>query len=79
VRCLQLAPKKHSDRISAALVPDEQILLAFNRSCQPWYDRMVSVRRESRTLSALRDSLLPKPISGELRVNDAERFLANAL
>jgi type I restriction enzyme S subunit len=29
---------------------------------------------ESRTLAALRDRLLPKLISGELRVKDAERF-----
>jgi type I restriction enzyme S subunit len=32
-------------------------------------------RRESRTLAALRDALLPKLISGEIRVKDAERFL----
>jgi len=30
---------------------------------------------ESQTLSALRDTLLPKLISGELRVGDAERFV----
>ncbi len=30
---------------------------------------------ESRTLAALRDALLPRLISGELRVKDAERFL----
>jgi hypothetical protein len=30
---------------------------------------------ESRTLAALRDALLPKLISGEIRVRDAERFL----
>ncbi len=30
---------------------------------------------ESRTLAALRDTLLPKLISGELRVKDAERFV----
>jgi type I restriction enzyme S subunit len=29
---------------------------------------------ESRTLAALRDTLLPKLISGALRVKDAERF-----
>ncbi len=31
--------------------------------------------RESRTLASLRDTLLPKLASGELRVNDAGRFL----
>ena len=36
---------------------------------------MMARLRESRTLAALRDTLLPKLISGELRVEDAERFL----
>jgi type I restriction enzyme S subunit len=34
--------------------------------------------RESRTLAALRDALLPKLISGKLRVKDAERILERA-
>jgi type I restriction enzyme S subunit len=34
---------------------------------------------ESRTLSALRDTLLPKLISGELRVPDAERIVGRAV
>jgi len=33
---------------------------------------------QSRTLTALRDALLPRLISGELRVKDAERFLEAA-
>lgn len=33
---------------------------------------------ESRTLSELRDVLLPKLLSGELRIKDAERFVADA-
>jgi type I restriction enzyme S subunit len=35
----------------------------------------VANERESRTLAQLRDTLLPKLISGELRVKDAERFI----
>ena len=34
--------------------------------------------RESRTLAALRDALLPNLISGKLRVKDAERFVGRA-
>jgi type I restriction enzyme, S subunit len=37
--------------------------------------RQALAAEESRTLAALRDTLLPKLISGELRVKDAERFL----
>lgn len=48
-------------------------------------DRIQSILRrqslaasESRVLAALRDTLLPKLISGELRVKDAERVVADA-
>jgi type I restriction enzyme S subunit len=34
---------------------------------------------ESRTLAALRDTLLPKLISGELRVPDVEKILEDAV
>jgi type I restriction enzyme S subunit len=40
---------------------------------------MVVSARESHTLVALRDTLLPKLISGELRVGDAERFIGRAV
>jgi type I restriction enzyme, S subunit len=33
---------------------------------------------QSRTLGAIRDALLPKLISGELRVKEAERVVAEA-
>ncbi len=36
-------------------------------------------RKESDTLISLRDTLLPKLISGELRVPDAEKLLEGAL
>jgi len=38
-------------------------------------DHSLECRRESRTLAALRDALLSKLISGEIRVKDAEQFL----
>jgi type I restriction enzyme S subunit len=34
---------------------------------------------QSRTLAAIRDTLLPKLLSGEIRVKDAERFLEEAV
>jgi len=42
---------------------------------RPGVDRIIAATHESRTLVALRDTLLPKLISGALRVTDAERFL----
>ena len=40
----------------------------FHRACAPLYERAEHDRRESRTLAALRDALLPKLLSGKLRV-----------
>jgi type I restriction enzyme S subunit len=48
---------------------------AFDRLARPLYQKVVDQERESSTLAALRDTLLPKLISGELRVNEPERFL----
>ena len=49
---------------------------AFGRAIKPLFVRSSAAIRESRTLAALRDALLPRLISGELRVKDAEKFLA---
>jgi type I restriction enzyme S subunit len=51
------------------------IARAFNAAAEGLLARALATRLESRTLAALRDVLLPKLISGELRVKDAERFL----
>jgi len=42
-------------------------------------NRQSAAINESRTLAALRDALLPKHISGELRVPDAERIVGRAV
>jgi type I restriction enzyme S subunit len=41
----------------------------------PMFDRISASMKQSRALAALRDTLLPKLISGELRVPDAERIV----
>jgi type I restriction enzyme S subunit len=43
------------------------------------YLKVVEHERDSRTLAALRDALLPKLISGELRVDRAESFIGRAV
>jgi type I restriction enzyme S subunit len=48
--------------------PNPVILDAFNRECRPMLDRILSNHAESRILAALRDTLLPKLLSGELSV-----------
>jgi type I restriction enzyme S subunit len=51
------------------------VLTSFTRSAGTLYRQLAGNERESRTLAQLRDTLLPKLISGELRVKDAEAFL----
>ncbi|GAB4248202.1 restriction endonuclease subunit S [Deferrisoma sp.] len=55
--------------------PTEQVANCFGTFVRPLFVRVNAAARESGTLSSLRDTLLPKLISGELRVKDAERFL----
>jgi type I restriction enzyme S subunit len=62
----------------AVVVPPSVIVAAFDRSADSLLARTLECRRECRTLAALRDTLLPKLISAELRVKDAERFLETA-
>ncbi|MBE3064421.1 MAG: restriction endonuclease subunit S [Spirochaetes bacterium] len=53
----------------------DQVVDRFARVTGPLFAKMSQNERESRTLAALRDTLLPKLISGELRVHDAERLI----
>jgi len=53
-------------------------ITAFENTTRPRFLRAEAARNESRTLAALRDALLPKLISSELRVPDAERIVGRA-
>lgn len=57
------------------VIPQKTVCEAFTNQIRPASNRIVASIHESRTLAALRDALLPKLISGELRVKDAERFI----
>ena len=53
------------------------VVTHFSKAASPWLVRMAHNEHESRSLAALRDALLPKLISGELRVKDTERFVGS--
>jgi type I restriction enzyme S subunit len=59
--------------------PADELLVEFSRLAAPLLKQMHCGRRESDALAALRDTLLPKLISGELRVKDGERIAAKAV
>ncbi len=61
-------------RYSVAL-PPEAVAGAYTEQVARPVARMMASIHESHTLAALRDALLPKLISGALRIGDAERFI----
>jgi len=54
------------------LLPPNGILLAFDKRVAPLFQQVYFNLHQSRTLAALRDTLLPKLLSGELRVGELE-------
>ncbi len=61
--------------MSIQLLPGPPILEIFEEIVRTFTRRMDWLEQESRTLAALRDTLLPKLISGEIRIKDAEKFI----
>ncbi len=68
--------KKDFHAIACVNAPRD-LVLGYEARVSPLDGRVEVNERESRTHAALRDTLLPKLISGELRVKDAERDIKN--
>jgi type I restriction enzyme, S subunit len=56
-------------------LPSESVAVAFQEIVQSMLDRVSANIHESRTLAQTRDLLLPKLMSGEIRVREAERMV----
>jgi len=61
------------------LMPPTDLIFAFDVTAMGLLRRLRINDDDSRTLSALRDALLPKLISGELRVTDTSKRMEAAL
>jgi type I restriction enzyme S subunit len=59
--------------------PTNTVAEAFGALVEPMFRRADINGKESRALAGLRDILLPKLISGELRVTDAERIVGRCI
>jgi type I restriction enzyme S subunit len=57
------------------LCPDPRVLGAYKRIAKPFFDAIRVCCFENLTLAAIRDALLPKLISGEIRVRDTEKYV----
>ena len=56
-------------------VPDETKMAAVDLLMKPLHDHIISNMKEARHLSSLRDTLLPRLMSGELKVNEIENAI----
>jgi type I restriction enzyme S subunit len=56
--------------------PPVAVIEAFGEATLSWFERIHLSRQETSSLTDLRDTLLPKLMSGELRVRDAEAAVA---
>jgi type I restriction enzyme, S subunit len=61
------------------VVPGGPVLDRFDEQVRPLFQRMHENQKESQALVDLRDTLLPKLISGELRVPDAEQIVGSQI
>ena len=68
-------PAVRPEIVSATQVPraGKELINEFSRQVSPMLSAIADNERVSRTLAQLRDILLPKLISGELRIADAEK------
>ena len=54
------------------ITPPLDVVLAFSKIVNSMKEEVVNRAKESRRLATLRDTLLPKLMSGELKVNEIE-------
>ncbi|QBN86290.1 restriction endonuclease subunit S [Xanthomonas oryzae pv. oryzae] len=60
------------------IIPSQKLLADFDAIVSPLNSKIALADSSSRSLATLRDALLPKLITGELRVQDAERLVESA-
>ena len=70
--------QRHHLSEAQALIPTPPLLGAMDSVFSSILDRSFVLRKQSRELSCIRDTLLPKLISGDLRIPDAEKLLEQA-
>ena len=59
-------------------VPSKELLIAFGEIANPLYQKIVSSKQMAANLATLRDTLLPRLITGQLRLPESEAMLDEA-
>lgn len=66
---------KGNFRNMLAVIPPAEILLQYSSIFETCLGVIINNELECKTLISIRDTLLPKLMSGEIRIKDAERFV----
>lgn len=69
--------RHHLDQAYIA-VPNQDLLNAIDQIMSPLYEKTLNLALQSRALTSLRDALLPRLISGQVRISDVEQAAAVA-
>jgi type I restriction enzyme S subunit len=67
--------QRHHLTQAATVVGTSAVMKAADELSAPLFDRQIANDLESRTLAATRDLLLPKLMSGEVRIREAEKIV----
>jgi type I restriction enzyme S subunit len=70
---------KKAFRPIPAILPTESVVVAFVDVAGALFQRLVENERQVQTLSSIRDTLLPRLISGQLRLPEAVEQVEEAL
>ena len=70
---------KSNSRSMPFAVPPDNVMRAFTERVEPLHRTIVANIRQSRILAGIRDALLPKLMSGEIRSIEANEFRGEAL
>ncbi|MFQ3894659.1 restriction endonuclease subunit S [Sphingobium sp. R-7] len=70
--------QRHHLSEAATTIGDAAVMAAASDMIEPLFNRLLANAVESRTLAATRDLLLPKLMSGEIRIREAEAMVADA-
>ena len=70
---LEISKKNFS--LTPILVPSADVVRSFNKSTAPFLSRIISCLKNSQELTKLHDTLLPKLLSGKVRIPEAEKMV----
>lgn len=70
---------KKAFRPIPALVPSVKVVEVFANTAGVLFERLIENERQAQTLATLRDTLLPRLISGQLRLPEAQAATEDAL